>query len=362
MSELINFDYLSAGAHFEDSTGRQFVKLNGQDIFTFRIRSHYTGEDSRVNAIDYNGIGVHLNHEEKCRVITPGLQLTENKLTYQEENDLLWKLVRLTGEHGKCNCDEAPFSKDNVCPICYIRKFMSTEDIKTVDTTGDSDKVEESKLKNKHIETTDKQMNTFNTLKEAVIAAILEQTAANGAVLSLHQITVFIRERTNTGEWEVLDCVARPNNQNIKFWINHDEVRRIVNDMYANQELDALGFTDRSYNGTYMEYSFGCAPTQPASSTATATTTANAVQSTTVLPPVVTQTSGVAVTADVVSKVDSYIKNQKSIQNTPTIKQVQSAVKVKGITCEDFYKVVMNLGYNVVAGSDFNNHSTHRIA
>jgi hypothetical protein len=101
-------------------------------------------------------------------------------------------------------------------------------------------------------------MQTYNTLTEAVIAAINELKSAG--TLSAYQVTTLIRQKCNQDEWEVLDCVARPNSGAIKFWINHDDVRRAINELYANNELDTLGFVGRQpvslpNGGVYLEYS-----------------------------------------------------------------------------------------------------------
>ena len=230
------------------------------------------------------------------------------------------------------------------CPDWAPFKIIEKQDKITLDNSGECDKVLESKatsnvdeamLKNKHIETT-KQMQTYNTLKEAVVAAINE-IKVNGT-LSNYQVTQLIRNKTNQGEWEVLDSVARPNNANIKFWINRDDVRRIVNDMYANHELDALGFTGRVDNGKYLEYRFDVnAPFAP-TPTVGIPNVNTPTQTSTPLP----------VNTTVAGQVQSFLQRHVDDVESPTLKRIQSAIKEKGVLCEDLKNVVVSLGYNVV--------------
>ena len=198
----------------------------------------------------------------------------------------------------------------------------------TSDTTSDA------LLKNKHIETT-KPMNTYNTLKEAVVASI-NSLKSNGT-LSAYQITQHIRQATNDGLMEILGCVAKPNNANIKYWINHDDVRRIVNDMYASAELDALGFGSRNYNGNYLEYTF-------TSDSSSDTDDTNQTSVSTQTPTKVTTPPAVGL-----SVVESKVKNflVEHYDENPTMKRIQSAIKIHGVTCNDLTNIVKGLGYHV---------------
>ena len=181
-------------------------------------------------------------------------------------------------------------------------------------------------------------MKTYNTLMEAVVAAINELKSAG--TLSAYQVTTLIRQKCNQDEWEVSDCVSRPNNANIKFWINHDDVRRAINELYANNELDALGFTGRNFNGTYLEYSFDTAqslvPTTPT------TPSAN---------PTMNVPTAVLSNPTVASKVNEYLTRNLLANSNVTLKQVQSAIKVNGVTCEQLYDIVEVLGYTLTSGA-----------
>jgi hypothetical protein len=375
MDTTKTFDELSYGHHFTDGSGRKFVKIMNEPSY----RNSF-GNYQRFNAIDYAGFNVWIPHDAKVTVIDPGNERTERGYTYEQENKLLWTFVTMVSETAACQC-EALKPKGKLCPKCFASQFI-TERIsiadsitlekfikeldkeieekilgknmnleKVVDNATGSDKVEESQLKNKQIETTKTMKQTYNTIKDAVIAAI--ETLRSSGSFSAHQVSQLIRTQCNTDQWEVLDCVARPNNQNIKFWINHDDVRRTINEMYANCELDNLGFIDRNFNGQFNEYRFDTSSVVTTTGTTTPAPTATAIVGT----PISTLTN-----STVNQRVDNYIKNQKSMGNVPTMKEIQSAVKTNGITCQDFYNIVVALGYNVKCGNGgINSYSKHYV-
>ena len=186
------------------------------------------------------------------------------------------------------------------------------------------------------------------TLKEAVIAAINELKAAGN--LSAYQITQLIRSKVNASEWAVTDCLAsQPNNANITYWINHGDVRRIVNEMYSNNELDSLGFTGRSYNGDYQVYSFDNSNAN-ALSQGVVLTPSNSTFTPTIATPL----------SDLTLRVDAYLKRHIDDVESPTLKKIQSALKTVGITCEQFAQIVNSLNYNVVPET-IGNYSTYYV-
>jgi hypothetical protein len=307
------FDSLSHGTHFQTADDGPFIKVkNITEWYGWSVwYQDDWGNKNKFNAISYNGTPTNIKWDEKVAIIDPSWNALLEELKFFGES----------------------FSKN------------------PLDNSTSCDKVEESKattdvvaaelLKNKHIETT-KQMNTYNNLTEAVIAAINELKAAD--TLSAHQITQLIRQKTNQDEWVVVGSEARPNQQNIKYWINHDDVRRILNELYANNELDALGFTGRQFNGTYMEYTFGSTPLDASGDVAgtagCSTGQVNPVQSTPV-PATVSTTS---------QRLDECIESLKLIGGDVTLKRVQSALKTKGLTCDSLYKILTITGYTVNPG------------
>ena len=301
------FDNLSFGSHFK-ADNQRYIKVKPYTTefgWTVLYNDEY-GNLRTFNAISYQGIPTYLNFDVEVTSV-----LYQDEITEIETVNCLYKI----------SVDKSE-SSDNI--------------FKSSDTVSDK----ETLLKNKHIETTNK-MQTYNTLKEAVLAAITE--LRNTGSLSAYQVTQFIREQTNNDKWEVTSCIARPNGQNIKFWINHDDVRREINELYANHELDSLGFVNRNYNGTYLVYEFDTTNLPVVANGATPIPNAPSTPNTVI--------SSTAPTTDVNDAVAQYLKNHIDYVEAPTLKKIQSAVKVNGVTCEQFAKIVENLGYNVVSGT-----------
>ena len=178
-------------------------------------------------------------------------------------------------------------------------------------------------------------MQTFNTLTEAVIAAI-NQIKYRG-IISAHNITTTIRTNCNNNEWDIPSCVARPNALGIKYWINHDDVRRVIADLYVNRTLDTLGFVGRVFNGTFFEYSF--------------------ISNSAPIIDVEADTDSIIDTTlsdysyNVVDNIKSYLWNKADDDaGFVTMKQIQSALKVNGLKCSQIYTICNTLGYPMYAG------------
>lgn len=304
------FDELDYGTHFLSSVGKKFIKVKNMNSgwlgFTVWFQDDF-GNRNQFNAVGYDGNPTNIAWDEKVLVLSTWDGLLEELKTF--------------GESFRKN------SLDKSSPSVKVVQSDSTTVVD--DDIGN---------KNKQIESSKTVKTTFNTLTEAVVAAINELKVAGK--LSAHQVTQLIRQKTNQDEWEVNDCVARPNNANIKFWINHDDVRRVVNEMYANNELDALGFTGRQYNGQFLEYTFNVI-------NVSVPTTGFTAASTTITPTVPVPTTNSTLSGQ---RILNCIDALKNLGGTITLKRVQSALKVKGVTCKDLSQIVANLGYTVQAG------------
>lgn len=308
------FDELNYGQHFQRTDGSLFIKVKNMNSGWLGFSVWFQddcGNRNQFNSINYNGTPANIPWDEQVSIID------------QSWNALLEEL-KTFGESFSKN----PF--DNSAPCDKVEESKATTDV-----------VDAELLKNKHIETT-KQMNTYNNLTEAVVAAINELKSAGS--LSAYQVTTLIRQKTNQDEWAVTGCEARQNQANIKFWINHDDVRRTINDLYANNELDALGFTGRQFNGTYMEYSFdvnATAPTPVPVAPNLGTVITTAAQNTLLTP-----------SAPFVSPVQiaNCVTALRDLGGDITLKRVQSALKVKGVTCQSLYNTLVAGGYSLTPG------------
>jgi hypothetical protein len=185
------------------------------------------------------------------------------------------------------------------------------------------------------------------TLKEAVVDAV-NSLKVNGS-FSAHDITNSVRAGANGGEFALPGLEAKPNNSNIAYWINHEDVKAVLETLLNDGTLNNLGLSNVNYNGTFRIFEFAnvVAPaTAPATPTAPAPTT----------PPPAANAA-----APTVSPVEAHVKAyiEKSGAGV-TMKQIQSALKVNGITCKDLADMVDKLGFEVVPGT-LNCFSTYTV-
>ena len=171
-------------------------------------------------------------------------------------------------------------------------------------------------------------------LEEAVATAVNELKSKG--MFSAYDITTFIRNKSNAGEIDLPGLEARPNNQNIKFWINHEDVKSLLNELFASGELENLGLTDRTFNGTYLEYRFDnntvtVSVTPP---TVASVTNANNVGNNWGAPSPVKPIS-------IEARIYDYLSNNLRPSLT-TLKDIQSALKTNGVTCADIYNYLTN--------------------
>jgi hypothetical protein len=169
------------------------------------------------------------------------------------------------------------------------------------------------------------------TIGEAVIEAVNELKVKGS--FSAHDVTSTVREAVNAGEFILPGFEATPNQSGIKYWINHEDVKAALDSLLNDGTLNNLGLVDVSFNGSYRVFNF------------TDTTTVNTVNG-------VTTAANTTAPDDVDSPLQARVKAYLNKVGSATLKQVQSAVKVNGITCKDFAEIVENLGYNVSVGTD----------
>ena len=180
--------------------------------------------------------------------------------------------------------------------------------------------------------TNDTQTNL--TLTEAVVQAINELKGNKS--FSAHDVTNTIRESVNSGEYalpgfETAGAAGGP----IRYWVDHEAVKTVIDNLLNSGELANLGLV-KVENPTgarpYRLFNFGTTAAAPAPVTPTANAT----------PADDTDTQG-----PVAQRIKAYLANA----GTATLKQIQSALKVNGVTCEDFYNLVTALGFDVQPGT-----------
>jgi hypothetical protein len=171
------------------------------------------------------------------------------------------------------------------------------------------------------------------TLTEAVVQAVNELKATGK--FSAHDVTNTVRESVNAGEYALPGLEARPGTAGgtIKYWVDHEAVKTVIDTLLDNGELANLGLAnveDPTPGRPYRLFNFGTAPAPTVTPTANATPVDDA------------DTQG-----PVALRIQAYLDKV----GTATLKQIQSALKTNGVTCEDFYNLVTALGYKVETGT-----------
>src|SRR5208283_5166582 len=124
------------------------------------------------------------------------------------------------------------------------------------------------------------------TLKEAVVNAVNELKVRDS--FSAHDVTTAIREAANAGEIALPGLEAsQPNSSNIKYWVNHADVKTTLDDLLNDGTLANLGLTNVDYSGAFRVFEFAVgsapasttAPAAPSAAPAPATNSANPTQS-----------------------------------------------------------------------------------
>ena len=172
------------------------------------------------------------------------------------------------------------------------------------------------------------------TLTEAVTQAVNELKTSKGA-FSAYDVTTAVRAAANGGEYALPGLEARGNQSGITYWVDHSNVKTVVDTLLNDGTLANLGLTNVNYNGSFRVFEFAVPSVTPSSapSVPVSNATANATQS------------------PVAQRIQNYLSNTLRCSVTPTLRQVQSTLKVNGLTCKDLASIVIGLGYTVVPGT-----------
>lgn len=166
----------------------------------------------------------------------------------------------------------------------------------------------------------DNKMKTI-TLQTAVALAVKDLLALGP--FSAYDVTQLIRVQVDKDyilsdvediDWDDDDEEFTP--------VSHDDVKVIVVELFDNGLIDATrGYGSKAGN-SFVEYTPNVAPV------VTSLQTPNVAQTSTIVDPLLL-------------KIQSYLGNKGSA----TIKQIQSALKIKGVTCEQIAKLLQMSSY-----------------
>ena len=302
MSEKVTFDNLSFGTHFQDEVGRKFIKINTSASIIWRgeLPSYFDicCNHHPFNCVDYSGIPVNVPFDVKCEVINFNLALDNVKSADIITPDL--------NNHSQ---NQNTKNENN----------MKTNDASTATTTA-------------AVSTTPQL-----TLKEAVVNAVNELKVKGS--FSAHDVTTAVREAANAGEIALPGLEAtQPNSSNIKYWVNHADVKAVIDGLLNDGTLANLGMTNVDYSGGFRVFEFSAPATSPVPS---------ADDHDGAPAPITTATAANATQSPMAQRVEAYLKKAGSA----TLKQIQSALKVNGVTCKDLAAIVAGLGFTVTPGT-----------
>ena len=186
------------------------------------------------------------------------------------------------------------------------------------------------------------------TLVEAVTEAV-NALKVNGK-FSAHDVTVAVRESVNEGEYALPSYKNSDVNSDIKYLVNHSDVKAALEAIQNDGTLTNLGLIDIDYSGQYRVYNFDNASIVPSTSTPDVNNDASTDY----------DDSDDVVDSDgpVAKKIDNYLNNHRGM--AATVRQIHSALKINGLTSKDLVELLTNLGYDVEVGTE-NAYSTYTV-
>jgi hypothetical protein len=183
------------------------------------------------------------------------------------------------------------------------------------------------------------------TLKDAVLDAV-NSLKSNGT-FSAHDVTTTIRNAVNDGEY-ILPGLEAASGSAFKYNVDHDAVKQVIDSVLNDGTLANLGLVNVNYDGDYRTFEFDNTPVDE-DEDVTTTTTAAPVG--TAAPANATVDDDAAVSDNdgpVAKRITAYLQKVGSA----TLKQVQSALKVNGLTCKDLATLADELGFTVEVGTE----------
>jgi hypothetical protein len=190
--------------------------------------------------------------------------------------------------------------------------------------------------------------------------AILKQVAKfadNNSVFSVHDITIAIRNKAASGELEIPEVEVQ--GASFRFDIPHSKVKALFDELYHTGVFDTNYRLDRSFNGTYYEYTPTGLNSNSTPAVAPSPTTASPTPAAPATAPA-TAPAGTISTSNV-ARIGLYLSNCATRQFQPTLRQVQSAIKRNDFipipSCEELKQYITSLGYTIVYAPDSLSHA-----
>jgi hypothetical protein len=192
-------------------------------------------------------------------------------------------------------------------------------------------------------------MNNKSVSLKSAIFDVVVNFANRGNKFSSHDITRKLRSDVNSGKIEIPEIATPIGADAFLYDVKHQDVKSsflelVENDQFRDYKMSSV------FNGLYYEYEFTkfALPT-PVATPAPAATPA---------PVATSPTNQISITSSVIPRIVFYLSNCKTRGVSPSIKQVQSAIKrgnhSSGVSSSELMIcITRNLGYSVQKGKSF---------
>lgn len=167
------------------------------------------------------------------------------------------------------------------------------------------------------------------TLKDAVLDAVNTLKSSGG--FSAHDVTKAVREAANEGEY-VLPGLEAAAGSSFKYNVKHESVKEVLDTLQTDGTLVNMGLTGVTYAADgYRVFEFADEAEVDVADADVADTSEDVVDS----------------DGPVARRIKAYVDKNSPV----TIRQIQSTLKVAGLTSDELVTMAEDLGYEVVPGT-----------
>lgn len=189
------------------------------------------------------------------------------------------------------------------------------------------------------------QLNVPSVTLQTAVLMQVKEFASQSQPFSVHDVTRNLRMKTSQGELEIPEVEV--SGASFRFDIPHVKVKGIFDELWRTGVFDPVLTLNRSFNGTYFEYT----PSAVNQSYAGVSVTPAPATPAPTPAPVASAPSAPVLDSVVRDRIQTYLQNCTSKNFRPTLRNVQSAIKryvSTGWSCEKIQDYIEKLGYDIV--------------
>lgn len=169
------------------------------------------------------------------------------------------------------------------------------------------------------------------TLKEAVLDAVA--TLKSKGTFSAHDVTKQVRQSVNDGEY-TLPGLEAPAGSAFAYNVSHESVKEVIDSVLNDGTLANLGLTKVNYDGAFRTFEFSTTATAVGATFGDGGTTANDAEADEKDSPVA-------------KRIAAYLSNR----GETTVRDLQRALHINGLTSKDLVELLGKLNYTVNEGN-----------